>query len=532
MKQFAQLFDRMDATNGTNAKVAEMESYFRSAPAADCAWAAFFLCGGKLRAPLPMRSFRAWTIEAAEVPDWLFDECHDAVGDFAETASLLLPDPEESIEDNGTLAEWIETRLAPMRDLLEVEKKTLLLDAWSRLTARERFVWNKLITGAFRVGVSKALVIRAISRASEVPEAVVAHRFMGIWSPTASAWEELRDKDRIDTIASQPYPFCLAYPLQADPATLGSVSDWLAEWKWDGIRAQVIRRQGATYVWSRGNELITERFPEIELVASRLPEGTVIDGELAGWSDGKVLPFADLQTRIGRKVLSKAILSRVPVTILAFDLLEWKGQDIRARPLHERRNLLESLGLSLSPGIVASSWLELGERRATARELGAEGLMLKRLNSAYGIGREKGNWWKWKIEPYSIDAVLIYAQRGHGKRAGLYTDYTFGVWNGSELVPFAKAYSGLTDEEIREVDRFIRQNTLERFGPVSTVRPELVFEIAFEAIQRSSRHKSGVAVRFPRMSRWRTDKKPEDADTIDTVLALLPSMTSPTGPLV
>lgn len=521
MKQFAQLFDRMDSTNATNAKVAAMESYFRVAPAADCAWAAFFLCGGKLRAPLPMKSFRAWTIEAADVPDWLFDECHDAVGDFAETAALLLPDPVASVEDDAPLAEWVEKRLAPLRVLLEAEQKATLFDAWSRLTARERLVWNKLITGAFRVGVSKGLVIRAISRANGVPEPVVAHRLMGAWTPSAAAWQELRARDQADAAASQPFPFCLAYPLASDPSLLGDVSEWLAEWKWDGIRAQVIRRQGGTYVWSRGNELITERFPEIELLASRLPEGTVVDGELVGWKDGKVLPFAELQTRIGRKILSKAILSRVPATLLAFDLLEWGGSDMRARPLSERRAKLEALDLPLSPPIVAGSWPELAEYRTQARVRGAEGLMLKRLNSAYGAGREKGLWWKWKVEPYSADAVLIYAQRGHGKRAGLFTDYTFGVWSGTELVPFAKAYSGLTDEEIREVDKFIRQNTLDRFGPVSTVRPELVFEIAFEAIQRSSRHKSGVAVRFPRMARWRTDKKPEDADTIETVMALL-----------
>jgi DNA ligase-1 len=378
-----------------------------------------------------------------------------------------------------------------------------------------------LITGAFRVGVSKALVIRAISLSTNIAEDVIAHRMMGAWKPSATAWEEMQARDNTDTNASRPYPFCLAYPLQAPPESLGPISDWLAEWKWDGIRAQVVRRQGKTFVWSRGNEIITERFPEIEVLGSNLPEGTVLDGELVGWKADGVLPFGNLQTRIGRTKLSKAILSRVPVTLLAFDVLEWRGEDIRHLPLKARRAILEPLGVRLSASISASTWEELASERAKARGLGSEGLMLKRMNSPYKVGREKGIWWKWKVDPYSVDAVLIYAQKGSGKRAGLFTDYTFGVWSESKLVPFAKAYSGLTDEEIRLVDRFIRQNTVERFGPVSTVRPKLVFEIAFEGIQQSSRHKSGVAVRFPRMARWRTDKRAEDADTIATVKALI-----------
>jgi len=403
----------------------------------------------------------------------------------------------------------------------KVEQKAMILDSWDRLNARQRFVWNKLITGAFRVGVSKALVIRAISLANKVAEDVIAHRLMGSWTPSGDAWEMLRLADSADTAASRPYPFCLAHPLLEPSSSLGPVTDWLAEWKWDGIRAQLIRRAGKTFVWSRGNELITQRFPEMEALGSTLPDGTVLDGELIGWQADRVLPFAHLQTRIARIKLSKAILSKVPVTLLVFDVLEWRGEDIRTWPLQKRRELLESLGVRVSPAIVAPTWEELAIQRSRARELGSEGLMLKRLDSPYRTGREKGIWWKWKVDPYSVDAVLIYAQKGSGKRASLFTDYTFGVWSDSKLVPFAKAYSGLTDEEILEVDKFVRQNTLERFGPVSTVRPELVFEIAFEGIQVSTRHKSGVAVRFPRMARWRKDKKPEDADSVETVKALL-----------
>lgn len=345
MKRFAQLFEQMDATNKTNAKVAAMEFYFNSASSADCAWAALFLCGGKLRAPVPMRSFRAWSVEVAEIPEWLFDECYDAVGDLAETSALLYVNPNATIDDNQSLADWVEKRLARLRGLPESEQKAMILDSWARLNARHRYVWNKLITGAFRVGVSKALVIRAISLASKVAEDVIAHRLMGSWTPSAFAWEELRSIDNTDTAVSRPYPFCLAYPLQASPSSLGHIADWMAEWKWDGIRAQLIRRNGHTFVWSRGNELITERFPEMEVLGSKLPNGTVLDGELIGWQADRVLPFADLQTRIGRTKLSKSILARVPVTLLAFDVLEWEGRDIRNWPLRKRRAILESLGV-------------------------------------------------------------------------------------------------------------------------------------------------------------------------------------------
>jgi len=302
----------------------------------------------------------------------------------------------------------------------------------------------------------------------------------------------------------------------------------VVEWKWDGIRAQLIRRTGRTFLWSGGDELLSGRFPEVEEAAALLPEGTVIDGELLPWTGGAPLPFAQMQRRIGRKALGRKILSEVPVVLVAYDLLEERGDDLRALPFAERRARLAVLlaatpsagRLMLSPAVAVQSWPDVERARARARESGAEGLMLKRRNSAYGAGRRRGDWWKWKVEPHSVDAVLIYAQPGSGRRAGLYTDYTFGIWDGDRLVPFAKAYTGLTDDEIRQVDAFIRRHTIEKFGPVRTVKPELVFELAFEGIQRSSRHKSGIAVRFPRMARWRTDKRPEEADTLATVQAL------------
>jgi len=379
------------------------------------------------------------------------------------------------------------------------------------------------------MGASQRLVIRALAEMSGVEEGVIAHRLMGAWEPTADFFQRLIAPDTRDADVSRPYPFFLAHPLEGTPSDLGEIADWIAEWKWDGIRAQLIRRAGTSFLWSRGEELLSGRFPEIEDQGALLPEGTVIDGELLPWMDGSPLPFAQLQRRIGRKNLGQKILDEVPATLVAYDLLESNGEDIRSEPLSIRRARLQSLvesvtssgRLILSPSIGVSSWESLSEARSRAREVGAEGIMLKRLSSAYGVGRRRGDWWKWKVDPLSVDAVLIYAQAGSGRRAGLFTDYTFGVWDGDHLVPFAKAYSGLTDEEMRKVDQFIRRNTLEKFGPVRTVKPELVFELHFEGLQPSSRHKSGIAVRFPRMARWRTDKRPEEADTIERVRSLL-----------
>jgi DNA ligase-1 len=544
---FADLYAALDETNKTNEKVDALARFFAAADPADAAWALYVLIGRRPRQAVQMPKLRAWAVEAAGIPDWLFGESYDAVGDFAEAIALLLPEPGEGRRGKGegspepssatalrpssnaplSLADWIEQVLLPLRDQPEEQQRAAVLGAWAALGGRERFVWNKLITGAFRVGVSQQLVIRAVAQVSGVEQAAVAHRLMGDWTPSAAFYRALVAEETSDSDVSRPYPFCLAHPLDGEPADLGRVEEWQAEWKWDGIRAQLIRRAGRTFLWSRGEELVTERFPEIAALGDRLPDGTVIDGEVLPWKE-VVLPFAQLQRRIGRKDLGKKILAEVPVALLAYDLLEHEGRDLRAEPLERRRALLEELigsspaSLIPSPLVSAPDWDALAALWATSREHGVEGLMLKRRSSPYRVGRMRGDWWKWKVAPYSVDAVLIYAQRGSGKRASLYTDYTFAVWDDGKLVPFAKAYSGLTDEEIRRVDAFVRRNTVEQFGPVRTVTPELVFELAFEGIQRSSRHKSGIAVRFPRMLRWRTDKKPEDADTLETIRSLLP----------
>jgi DNA ligase-1 len=448
---------------------------------------------------------------------------------LAETITLLLPASTRSSQ--RPLHEWIESVLLPLQEQSEIAQRNAVLQAWRELDGSERFVWNKLLTGSFRVGVSHNLVGRALAQASGVDEASIAHRLSGAWQPDAESYRHLVSAEIADADESRPYPFFLAYALEHDPAELGPVQEWQVEWKWDGIRAQLIRRKQHTYIWSRGGELISDRFPELLEAASRLPDGTVLDGEILPWKDDAVLPFAQLQKRIGRKTLGPKILSDVPVVLLTYDILEYEGRDIRSQPLHQRRALLEQLLTSfwtggrmpISPTLDVQDWGMVQLAQAEARARGAEGLMLKRRDAPYGVGRRKGPWWKWKVQPYRVDAVMIYAQAGHGRRASLYTDYTFAVWDGEELVPFAKAYSGLTDEEIRKLDNWIRRSTIEKYGPVRSVRAEQVFEIAFEGIQASPRHRSGVAVRFPRILRWRTDKKPEDADTLDTLRALLES---------
>ena len=527
MKAFAGLYAALDATTKTSEKVDALVRYFSEVGPAAGAWAVYFLSGRRPRQAVPSGKLRAWAAEVAGLPDWLFETSYQTVGDLAETVALMLPPPAR--DEPRSLEQWVEGVLFPLRTADEPTRKAAVLDAWSSMDDKQALVWNKLITGAFRVGVSQLLVTRALSQVSGVEAGVIAHRLTGDWSPTPEFFTGLISQEGADADASQPYPFCLAHPLESPPEALGDVAEWHAEWKWDGIRAQLVRRGGKAFLWSRGEELVTERFPELDPLVERLPDGTVVDGELLPWNNDRPLPFGDLQRRIGRKTIGKKLMAEVPVVLMAYDLLEADGRDLRGEPLTDRRERLQALvsaaafeRLMLSPVVAGATWDELATRRAESRGFAVEGLMLKRRSSAYRVGRVRGDWWKWKIDPLTVDAVLIYAQGGSGKRAGLYTDYTFGVWDGSTLVPIAKAYSGLTDAEIKQVDAFIRKNTLESFGPVRTVKPELVFELGFEGIRPSKRHKSGVAVRFPRMLRWRTDKPAAEADTLEAIRRLLP----------
>ena len=555
MKRFADLYDAIDRTTSTNAKVAVLVAYLSAAPPADAAWALFFLTGRRLKRLLPSRLLHEWVLELTAVPEWLVEESYAAVGDFAEAIALMLDgrlkpltrqdlerpavpqsqrtlfhetdatDPDDVASDIS-LADWIEHRIQPLRGASDEERRARVLQWWSRLERRELFLLNKLLTGEFRVGVSHILVVRAVAQAASLPTAVVEHRLMGTWEPSADAFAALIGPEGPADDPSRPYPFCLASPLDAPVESLGARDEWLVEWKWDGIRAQLIHRDGRVFLWSRGEELITDRFPEISTAVLRLPAGTVLDGEIVAFADGKPRPFADLQQRIGRQRQVREVAAGIPVIFLAYDQLEDRGIDIRDRPLRERRaRLLDVVGgsvLRVSQDVPGHSWAQLADLRRDSRARGVEGLMIKRWTSPYRPGRRRGDWWKWKIEPFTMDAVLVYAQPGSGRRATIFTDYTFAVWRGEELVPIAKAYSGLSDEEIDELDRWIRRHTTERFGPVSAVEPIHVFELGFEAIARSTRHKSGIAVRFPRILRWRKDKPAQEADTLETLERMIP----------
>jgi DNA ligase 1 len=536
MRRFTQLYVEMDRTKRTSEKVAAMERYFRETPPQDAAWALYFLAGRKLKRLITWRILDDAIRRVTNLPSWLISESYESVGDSAELMALLFPDSHDH-STSMPLQEVVAQRMLPLRTIAEPSNQAaLIIRTWREMDTNQRLVFNKLITGNFRVGVAQTLITRALASVAQVPAAVMAHRFAGAWEPTAESFEQLlRGGDQSAADRSQPYPFYLAYQLERPADELGDLQEWQLEWKYDGLRAQLIRRDDATLIWSRGDELITASFPEIAQAASDLPANTVLDGEIAAWENDHPLPFNLLQRRINRKAVEATLWTDVPVAFVAFDVLEHDGVDLREKPLGERRAILESIIASLSPNshlriaplLSASNWNNVGDLRLQSREKFVEGVMLKRLSSPYGVGRKRGDWWKWKIDPYTVDAVLIYAQGGSGRRSGLFTDYTFGVWDSSngqrppELVPVAKAYSGLTDEEIRQVDRFIRRNTLEKRGPVRIVKPELVFELAFEAIQESDRHKAGLAIRFPRMNRWRTDKKADDADTLEMLRHLL-----------
>ncbi|TWR30553.1 ATP-dependent DNA ligase [Mucilaginibacter pallidiroseus] len=536
MKNFAQLFLALDETNKTNEKVKVIKDYFIKVPDTDKMNMLALFTGRRPKRPINSTLIRTWAVEASHIPAWLFEESYHVVGDLAETMSLLMP--ESTNTSSKTLTEWIaEINMQAART--EDERKEWLLASWAMLDRQERFVFNKILTGSFRVGVSQNLVIKALADVTGIEAPALTHRIMGSWMPDNYTFDQLVQEQSAADNISRPYPFFLAYPIQetseksktADEiqAALGPAEEWQAEWKWDGIRAQMIKRDGQIFIWSRGEDLATEKFPELHPFLNALPDGTVLDGEILSFQSGLPLPFGILQTRIGRKTLSKKILTDSPVATIVYDCLEYNGEDIRQKTQSERRLILEKLQqqtefpevFRISALIDFSSWNELAVTREQSRAMIAEGIMLKRKNATYQVGRRRGDWWKWKIDPLSVDAVMIYAQKGHGRRADLYTDYTFAVWDGDKLVPFAKAYSGLTDQEINKVDYFIKRNTLEKFGPVRTVKPELVFEIGFEGINKSNRHKSGIALRFPRILRWRQDKPKEEADTIESLRALL-----------
>ena len=527
LELFARLISELNSSTKTNDKLQSLVDYFAIAPDHDKVWVIAIFSGRRPRRVVSSSLLREWCSEITHHPAWLLDECYHTVGDLAETLALLLPETKHPENFNQNLSYYLETFITIEKQDESVRKK-FIFDSWQQMNRDERFVFNKLITGSFRIGVSQKMIVNALAKITDLSASVIAHRISGNWDPVTTSFNDLLSESASLSDFSKPYPFYLAYALEDEPDTLGDEKDWQAEWKWDGIRGQIVKRNNEIFVWSRGEELMTDKFPEYFILKDLLPDGVVIDGEIIPAIEGKPLPFSVLQTRIGRKNIGKKQLQDAPICFFAYDLLEYNGVDFREKPLYERRNKLAEIvepiknnAIKISEIITFSSWNELKELRKNSREMNSEGIMLKRKNSDYKVGRKRGDWWKWKIDPFTIDCVMVYAQKGSGRRSNLYTDYTFAVKDGDNLVTFTKAYSGLTDKEFAQVDNFVKRNSIEKFGPVRTVKPELVFEIAFEGIAASNRHKSGVALRFPRMSRWRKDKSVDEINTIDDLKAML-----------
>ncbi len=527
MQQFSKLFSELESSNKTNDKINALVSYFQTALEEDKLWLIALFTGKRPKRPVKTNLLKEWAMEITGIPEWLFLESYSSVGDLGETISLLLPPTETKIDK--PLHVW-------MKEIIELypksdeEKKEYVLHSWNGLDTQERLIFNKLIGGSFRIGVSNKVLVNALAKYSELDANSLMHAIIGKWDVENTNFSELINGENINADNSKPFPFCLAYPLETEIENLGDEKDWQVEYKWDGIRGQIVKRNDEIFLWSRGEELVTEQFPELVLELKKIEGNFVIDGEILAIKNGEVLNFNELQKRLNRKNVSKKMQEEIPVGLYVYDLIELEFEDLRTQTLQHRREKLEQLiqnskfkiqNLKLSEIISFKKWDELPEIRQNSRELNSEGLMLKNKNSVYHSGRKKGDWWKWKVEPLTIDAVLIYAQKGSGRRSAYYTDYTFAIKDGEKLVTVAKAYSGLTDKEIMEINKFIRNNSLEKFGPVRTVKPELVFEIAFEGIGFSNRHKSGVAVRFPRILRWRKDKTVDEIDTIETVKSLI-----------
>lgn len=531
MKRFAELIQQLEQSNKTNDKIAALVDYFNHANEKDIPYVIAMFTGKKPKRPVNTALIKQWAIQQSGVPEWLFTESYHSVGDLSETIALVLPPAKNELDK--PLQQWI-IELGNLQGQSDEHKKNYILEAWNGLATNERFIFNKLISGNFRIGVSTKMLVNAIAKQSGKESSKIMHAIMGKWKPSEITFKDLIEGEHVNIDNSWPYPFCLAYALDTEPENIGKPEDWQAEWKWDGIRGQIVKRNGELFIWSRGEELVTDQFPELHFLNHELPDGTVLDGEILSVKDGKVQSFSTLQQRLNRKTINKSQLTAAPIGFYTYDVLEHGGKDIRLEPLQKRRQFLENVikklktqGIVvLSPLIQFKTWENLAKLRLTAREINSEGLMLKKLDSVFHTGRKRGDWWKWKINPYTIDTVMIYAQKGSGRRANFYTDYTFAVRDGETLITIAKAYSGLTDKEIKEVNAFVNKNAIEKFGPVRTVKPELVFEIAFEGIAESKRHKAGLALRFPRIARWRKDKKADEINTLDDLKQLLEASTS------
>ncbi|ATI41074.1 ATP-dependent DNA ligase [Pacificitalea manganoxidans] len=527
MRAFARLLDRLSFTPSRNDKLTLIADYLRDTPDPDRGWALAALTGDlDLRSITPSRLRQ---MVEGRIDAELFRLSYDYVGDLAETIALIWPETETDAQRETTPPDiplsQVVTRLQAMGRANVPAEMAQMLDA---LAPEARFALLKLVTGGLRVGVSAQLAKTALARFGEVELTEIVELWHGLTPPYTDLFAWLTGGEKPVNAARAPFrPVMLSTATDLDQLQALDPAEHFAEWKWDGIRVQAVAEAGTRRIYSRTGEDISGAFPD--LVEAMEFEGA-LDGELlVRQGTTGVGSFADLQKRLNRKTVSKALLKSNPAMLRAYDLLVDGGDDIRALPQTARRARLETFlapldpaRFDLSPLIPFTTWDDVAQARDDLPDPVIEGVMIKRRDTPYLAGRSRGPWFKWKRDPYLIDAILLYAQRGHGKRSGFYSDYTFGVWKGNEIVPVGKAYFGFTDEELKQLDRFIRDNTRERFGPVRSVTPDLVLEIAFEGLNRSPRHKSGVAMRFPRVHRIRWDKPAQEADHLSTLEAMLP----------
>jgi len=518
MRLFGQLLQACLQEPKTLQKISLLSDYFNEESPENMPMALHFLMGENMGRFCSGRQLREWAAQLLGLPDWLVDESYEALGDNSETISLLFPNKPSSLaHDLKAVCERIQQLKSEPIDV----KKDWIIDVWSKSSRDDIYTFNKLLGGGIRIGASKKNVLKALSRTVHLDVDILEQRLLGTWEPTKIAYDALVNPDDIAGKGTCPYPFFLASPIQDVDATLMPFSDWQIEPKWDGIRAQLVHRQEGTQLWSRGNDLISDQFPDILDSASELPYG-VYDGEVLAWGADGPQPFADLQKRLNRKKVTRQLLASIPCIMMLYDCLEFEGVDVREQALHERCKKIRDLRppFYTSNPLTLNGVSALNDYVKNARNNRVEGVIIKRLSSAYKSGRVRGDWWKLKVDPLLLDVVIMYAQKGKGIRSGLFTDYTFGVWDNNQLVPIGKAYSGLTNDEIKQVHQILNNHLTDRFGPVRGVSPCVVLEVAFDSIQESPRHKSGLALRFPRINRLRLDKPVEEANSLEDARAL------------
>jgi len=527
MKAFAKLISNLEQTSKEAFKVTALAQYFSNATDEDKLWTLALFTGTRPKRVVDIKALKEFAEQVYTEGEWLFEASHQIVGDMAETIAYFLPKAKRN--GNHTLSEWI-SMIRTIFNAERIDQRDAITKAWDTLRPEERFIFNKLITGGFRIDVSLKLLSKALAIVTGKDENLLAHKLNSDWHPDEVSFETLIFTENPEAEKSKPYPFHLAHTLESTVAELGDISNWQVERKWDGIRVQVIVRGNKISIWSRKGDILSSKVPELKPLAESMEDGTVLDGELICFKNGKILPINNLRTRFGRRNNSKKQFEESPCVFMAYDILEFKGEDIRNKDLAERRKKLEKVILQyydehkiilLSDIINNDNWESINSEREKSREHQVTGLVLKNKKSIYGSSRVEGDWWKWPVDPLFIDAILLYAQAGEGGSSKMYREYSFALWHGEDLVTFAKAKSGLEDKELKELTSFVKKNTKEKFGPVRSVAAVQIFRLAFDSITASKRHKSGILLKNPRLIEWLRDKNIEDGNNLDDLKKML-----------